>query len=284
MVYLDVFVPRFTPPAAGQELFVDSIKLGFGGAANSASVGVALGLKVTLCVPMGGGITGHAMAQLATRLGIALEALPANDDPAISLVLADATDRAFVSAADFSALDQVTRLPAATWIHVPGLEEAARLTAPLRRARLEGARIAVSGSWVPHRLAQLACQGDAPWDLLILNESEAMAACGNAAQAPQLLTGAARSVVVTMGPAGAFGILDGESVQVAARPVNVSDPTGAGDAFSAGLLAALIRGMPAQAALKFGASTAAHMLQQRGGVLHDPARVAALVKEIPWKY
>jgi sugar/nucleoside kinase (ribokinase family) len=283
MAYLDVFVPQLAPPAAGEELFVDAIRLGFGGAANSASVGAAARLQVTLCVPMGRGIADQALAQLAARLGITLAALPANDDPAISLVFSDAYDRAFVSAAQFDALDQVTSLPRSKWIHVPGLEEAARLSAPLARARREGARVAVSGSWVPPRLAQLAGLDNRPWDLLVLNEKEAVAACGDAASAPERLGQAASSVVVTLGAAGAFGMLDGEPVRVAAAAAEVCDPTGAGDAFCAGLLAAMIRGLPAAAALQFAARAAAHMLQQRGGLLQDPGRVAALAEEIPWK-
>lgn len=284
MAYLDVFVPRIAPPAPGQELFVDNIRLSFGGAANSASVAVALGLQVRLCVPMGNGIADLALSQLAARLGLGLEPLAASDNPAVSLVVSDAHDRAFVSAADFSALDRVKRLPTAGWIHVPGLEEAARLAAPLQRARREGSRVAVSGSWAPQRLAQLGQQQHCPWDLLVLNESEAIAACGDAAAAPQRLAGAARSVVVTMGPAGAFGVLEREAVRVAARPVEVVDPTGAGDAFCAGLLAALVRGTPAPAALRFASNTAANILQQNGGLLSDPVRMAALAKEIPWKF
>src|SRR5213079_266099 len=116
-------------PAPGEEGFVDAIGLGFGGALNTASVAAALGLQVTLCVPMGRGIADQALAQLAQRLGIALDALPARDDPAISLVFANADERAFLSAAEFDALDRVKTLPAAAWIHVPGLEEAGRLAA-----------------------------------------------------------------------------------------------------------------------------------------------------------
>lgn len=284
MAYLDVFVPHVAPPAAGEELFVAAIRLGFGGAANSASVGAAAGIQTTLCVPMGRGIADHALTELAARLGITLAALPASDDPAISLVVSDAHERAFVSAANFGALEQVTRLPMSKWIHVPGLEEAARLSAPLARARRQGARVAVSGSWVPQRLAQLSGQHSRPWDLLILNEKEALTACGDVASAPERLAGAARSVLVTLGGAGAFGVLDGETVRIAAAPVEACDPTGAGDAFCAGLLAAMIRGMPSAAALQFGARAAAHIVQQRGGLLQDPARMAALAEEIPWKF
>ncbi|PWF49433.1 carbohydrate kinase family protein [Massilia glaciei] len=284
MAYLDVSVPRVAPPAPGEERFVDAIGLRFGGAANSASVGAALGLRVTMCVPVGAGIADQALAALAARLGIALTPWPARDDPAVSLVLADEHDRAFVSAADFGALDRVTHLPPAKWIHVPGLEEAARLAAPLARARAEGAKVAVSGSWAPHRLAALAAQGGRPWDLLILNEKEAVATCGDAAAAPGRLADAATSVVVTLGPAGAFGMLDGETVVAAAVPVAVCDPTGAGDAFCAGMLAALIRGLAPSAALRFGSRAAAHILQQRGGVLQEPTRMAALAEEITWKF
>jgi sugar/nucleoside kinase (ribokinase family) len=284
MCYLDVLVPRTAPPPPGEELFVDAIELSFGGAANTASVAAALGLQVTLCAPAGCGIADLALRALAERLGIALDALPSSDDPAISLVFADARERTFVSAADFSALERLKHLPEAPWIHVPGLEEAARLAGPLARARAAGSRVAVSGSWQPGRLAQLAWQPEVLWDLLVLNDKEAEAACGDVAQAPRMLAACARSVVVTLGAAGAFGVFDGAPVRVAARAVEVLDPTGAGDAFCAGLLAALMRGLAPAAALRFGASAASHLLQQAGGLLQDPLRIAALRKDIPWKY
>ena len=285
MAYLEVFVPRHAPPEPGEERFVEGIGLGLGGAFNTASVAAALGLQVTLCAPMGRGIADHAVTLRAQRLGIALAALPARDDPAISLVYADARERAFLSAADFDALDRVQELPAAAWVHVPGLEEAARLAAPLARARRAGARIAVSGSWAPHRLARLAAQRDCRWDLLVLNEKEARAACGDVARAPQFLAGAARSLVVTLGAAGAFGILDGSAVRVPAAAVEAVDTTGAGDAFCGGLLAALVRGAPPKPALRHASRTAAIILKQRGGLLDDPARVAALsamAEEMKW--
>ena len=286
MAYFEVFMPRQARPEPGEERFVDGIGLGLGGAFNTASVAAALGLQVTLCVPMGRGIADQAVASLAQRLGIALEALPARDDPAISLVYADARERAFLSAADFGALDRVQSLPAANWVHVPGLEEAARLAAPLARARLAGARVAVSGSWAPHQLARLAAQRDSRWDLLILNEKEAHAACGDVASAPQRLTGAARSVVVTLGAAGAFGMLDGSEVRVPAATADAIDTTGAGDAFCGGLLAALVRGAPPELALHHASRTAATILKQRGGLLDDPARMTAMsemAEEMKWK-
>jgi ribokinase len=119
-----------------------------------------------------------------------------------------------------------------------------------------------------------------PWDLLVLNEKEAVAACGSIDTAPQLLAGAASAVIVTMGPNGARGTLDGASFSAPAAPAAVIDTTGAGDAFCGGLLAALVRGLAPAAALQVAARAAAIILEQRGGMLSAPDRMAALAREI----
>ncbi|QYF96124.1 carbohydrate kinase family protein [Massilia sp. PAMC28688] len=283
MAYLDVFVPRAAAPAGGEEVFVDALTLSFGGAANNASVAAALGLEVGLCAPAGQGMADLALGALAARLGFTLLPWPAPDNPAVSLVLTDAGERAFVSAARFEVLDRVTTLPAAKWILVPGLEEAQRLAAPLARARAAGTRVAVSASWRPERLAELAHLRGQPWDLLVLNQKEAATACADLYDAPHLLGGAAHSVVVTLGAAGAFGVLEGEAVTAEAGVVPIIDSTGAGDAFCTAVLAALIRGQRPAQALAFGNCAAAHMIQQQGGLLHEAARIAKLIEEIPWK-
>ncbi|HEU4846213.1 MAG TPA: carbohydrate kinase family protein [Burkholderiaceae bacterium] len=284
MAYLDLFVPWTLAPPPGQEVFVDDIGIMLGGATNSASVAAALGLDTALCTPHGGGIADLALTAACQRLGIALVPVAAADNPAISLVMSSRAERALVSAARYQALETVVALPQAQWILVPGLEEAARLAAPLARARAAGARIAVSGSWNPARLAALPALREPPWDLLILNEDEAGAACADVYNTPRLLAGAAKALVVTLGPAGAFGLFDGEAVNAAAPLVPVQDTTGAGDAFGAGLLAALIRGLRPADALAFGCHAAAHLVGQRGGVLQDPSRIRALRKELPWKH
>lgn len=86
MAYFEVFVPPHVHPRPGEEVFVDGIALGLGGALNTATVAAALGLQVTLCVPMGNGIVDQAVAVLAQRLGITLVPMTAPDNPAISLI------------------------------------------------------------------------------------------------------------------------------------------------------------------------------------------------------
>lgn len=267
MAYFEVFVPPHVRPSPGEEVFVDGMTLTLGGALNTASVAAALGLNVTLCLPMGEGLVDQAVKVLAQRLGITLMPLPAPDNPAISLVFSDAQDRAFVSTAALDTLRTVKRLPASTWVHVPGLEEAARLATPLAQARQQGAHISVSGSWSPHQLQRLATRHGRPWDLLVLNEKEAQAACGGAQNAPANLSAAADSVLVTRGSHGVTGTLNGTRVQAPSAPVTVRDATGAGDAFCAGVIAGLVRGMPPLAAVQLGTHAAALVLQQTGGLV-----------------
>ena len=54
------------------------------------------------------------------------------------------------------------------------------------------------------------------------------------------------------------------------------DFTGAGDAFCAGVLVSLLRGMTGDAALRHSCRVAARLLTQAGGVVDDPATLADL--------
>lgn len=283
LAYLEIFVPPHERPPPGEEVFVAGMALALGGALNTASVAAALGLNVTLCLPMGHGLVDEAVTLLAQRLGIALVPLAAPDNPAISLVFSDAHDRAFVSSARLDALVGIRRLPASSWVHVAGLEETDRLTGPLKQARQDGARISVSGSWSPRLLGQLPQRQGRDWDLLVLNEKEAQSACGQAENAPQCLALAAHSVLVTRGAQGVSGRLDGVQLDVGAAPTQVVDATGAGDAFCAGLIAALLRGAKPKAAVQLGNLTAAKILQQTGGLVTDPGLLAGITRRTAWK-
>lgn len=277
LVYFEVFVPGMRLPASGEEYFVQSIRLGMGGALNTASVASALGLSVVLAHPRGHGLSDSVIAQGVSHLGIDTMNWPARADPAVSLVFSGPEDRAFVSAADFASLGDCETLPAAHWIHVPGLLEARHLAKPLAQARAAGALISVSGSWAPQELAALKDQATQPWDLLILNAKEAaFAAGGDAREAPTRLQGAAASVVVTDGAKGAYGLLNGRQVSCPGQVVVVKDYTGAGDAFCAGLLTALLRQVDGDEALHYACQVATRLLTQSGGVVEDRALLADL--------
>lgn len=83
-----------------------------------------------------------------------------------------------------------------------------------------------------------------------------------------------RSVVVKRGPAGATLVGEGEpSTAPAVQIARVVDPVGAGDAFCAGYLAALLDGLDPVTALRWGNACAAAVLTVEGDLTGLPSRV-----------
>jgi ribokinase len=90
----------------------------------------------------------------------------------------------------------------------------------------------------------------------------------NETEARALASGAAGTLVVTMGAAGArIG-----SDLVAAFPANPVDTTGAGDAFNAAFAVALAEGQPDVDAVRWGCAAGAHMVEHPGVVPGLPTR------------
>lgn len=88
-------------------------------------------------------------------------------------------------------------------------------------------------------------------------------------------------VIVTRGPAGAIAWHRGRWLACAAPAVAVVDTIGAGDGFTAGLLAALARRADVPEALRWATATGAAVCLRRGAGPADPATVASLVRAIP---
>jgi ribokinase len=114
-------------------------------------------------------------------------------------------------------------------------------------------------------------------DLLLANLDEARVLTGDdgaqgddgaepPAERAWRLTEVAANVVVKCGAEGAvWAKANGEVVEVGAEPVPVIDPTGAGDAFAAGLLSAWRAGRDPQAALRAGTALGARAVGTIGG-------------------
>lgn len=107
-------------------------------------------------------------------------------------------------------------------------------------------------------------------DLLLPNAAEATLLAGPedpesaAAELSARLTG--RTVVVTLGAGGALAAVDGEvTARAAAVPARAVDSTGAGDAFTGGLLAARLAGADLPDALAAGCRAGAEAVTVIGG-------------------
>ncbi len=76
-------------------------------------------------------------------------------------------------------------------------------------------------------------------------------------------------LVMTMGPSGSRLVVDGEDIFVPVAPTRwVAEPTGAGDAYRAGLLRGMQLGLPWGVAGRMGALAAAYVLEQYGPQNH----------------
>jgi len=83
------------------------------------------------------------------------------------------------------------------------------------------------------------------------------------------LLGLTGCVITTVGEKGAIVTTRSEEIRIPAVPAErVVDPTGAGDAFRAGLLKGIVSGKDIQASARIGAVAAAYAVEQYGTQEH----------------
>lgn len=107
--------------------------------------------------------------------------------------------------------------------------------------------------------------------VLILNKEEAQSVLGNhegGMSMKDMLSGLHRlgpaTVVITDGSKGAFGYYGNRVYRMPPMPAKIIERTGAGDAFSTGLLAALARGLSLRDALMWGSANSASVIEHIG--------------------
>jgi ribokinase len=126
----------------------------------------------------------------------------------------------------------------------------------------------------------------ASFDIITPNEGElqtmaaslGLAGGATGVLAEQLLEYGIRDVVVTLGERGALWASAAGLRYFGAYPVNAIDTTGAGDAFNAGLAAALVRGESMESAIDYGCRAGAFCVTRNGVIdgLGHPSDLAML--------
>jgi ribokinase len=101
-------------------------------------------------------------------------------------------------------------------------------------------------------------------ELRTLAASLGLAGAATDVLAQQLLGYGVRDVVVTLGERGALWASAAGLQYFGAYPVHAVDTTGAGDAFNAGLAAALVRGEPMESAIDQGCRAGAFCVTRNG--------------------
>ncbi|GAA3775405.1 sugar kinase [Microbacterium kribbense] len=289
-------VPRF-----GQaEQMLDAADLVLGSSGGIVASGLArLGVATALVARVGDDLFGARTRELVAAAGVDVSSVLSSPEPTgLSVILSAPADRAILTLD--GAMAQLTdddvqaaisvRRP--THVHVSAffLIPKAAAALPERLAALHAAGVTTSldtnwdpaGRWkgVRECLPQL--------DLLLPNAAEAMALARAAGADPRdpedaalRLSEAGPVVVVKDGSRGGFAVAQGSVVRAPARAVQVVDTTGAGDSFTAGLLAAWVDGLPLATAVRW--ATVAGSLSTRGvgGTAGQPTRaelVAALAE------
>jgi ribokinase len=261
-----------------------AITVGGGGqAANTAAWLAHAGRAVTLVAAVGDDAAGRDRVAELTALGVhcAVRAHPGAATGSV-VVLTSAGERTMITdrgaallldPADIAAAIETT--PGAAHLHLSGyplLHEASRPAglAALAAARERGLATSVdAASAAP--LRQLGARAFLDLvrgtELLLVNADEAAALAGPGSPAEQgsSLTRFARNVVVKLGGDGALWCRRGSALRSATgMRVPMTDPTGAGDAFAAGLLAAWTAGADPPDALAAGAALGAAAVAKVG--------------------
>jgi sugar/nucleoside kinase (ribokinase family) len=283
-----------TPAFAQQEKLVDGISLEIGGSASITAVAAArLGLRVALAAAVGDDPAGRFMlGQLAAE---GVDTAPVAVRPAaptgMTVALSAGGDRAILTAT--GALSTLTArdvppelLGRARHVHVssyflvadslgPGLAEL------LGAARASGASTSLDTNWDPAQRwgDERLTAALAHVSVLLPNEAEALHLAGGALgradgatleQAVSALTAAGPRLVVKLGARGAL-CADGARCYLAEPPpVTVTDTTGAGDCFNAGVIAGLLSGEDLPSAVALGCAAGAASTRAPGGTAGAP--------------
>ncbi|MEV0842524.1 ribokinase [Actinocatenispora sera] len=278
---VDVTTQVAALPAPGQTLLAtDTALLPGGKGANQAVAASRWGTATELYAAVGADSFGRLLRTALAAQGVGLDRLiehpSAPTGLALVTVAADAENTIVVAPGANSALtaDAIADLPSRLGpddvvllqLEVPLATAAAAAVA----ARAAGARVVLNAAPPPQPGSSGLATLLANVDVLVVNETEAIALSGAGTPADWLPVAAAlreqgpAAVVITLGGDGAVACTDDGSWHQPALPAAVLDTTGAGDAFCGVLAAALADGRTLPQAVRAGCAAGAAATEGRG--------------------
>jgi len=271
IVVADVFVPPLPRlPEPGELVVTDDFVVETGGCAANAAMALArLGVRPAVVAKVGDDVFGEFVAHELGAAGIDVSGIGRSAVLGTSktvIVPVEGEDRRYIHTfganAELCAADLSPALAAAPdVIHVggflvlPALRQD-ELAEQLRSARRAGARVVldvVAPAGGTLSLDDVA--GVLPEvDYVVPNDDEAAALTGETdprRQAERLLELGAGTVIVTMGERGLVAVSSDETIELPAPGVDSVEPSGAGDAFAAGLVYGLLQDWSLRRCLEF---------------------------------
>jgi sugar/nucleoside kinase (ribokinase family) len=282
-----------TPEFGQQEKLVPVMSLVIGGSASITAVAAArLGLRVALVAAVGADAAGQLMLAELAREGVDTTAIAVRRDlpTGMTVALSRGADRAILTATGAMTTVTADDVPAglldrARHVHVAGYFLVAASLGPglaglLGSARRAGAGTSLDTNWDPSGRWQDPWLGQviANCDVLLPNEAEALHLSGASTlpAAAERLASNGTTLAVKLGARGAICWQGALVLRALPPPVTVADATGAGDCFSAGMLAGLLRGQPLADALALGCAVGAASTRAAGGTAGCPDLAEAL--------
>ncbi len=281
----DVLAVLSGPVAAGTDTPARIQFTAGGSAANTAAWFAALGVPVTLVAAAGTDPAGGDRIAELTAAGVDC-AIRRHEDAVTGtvVVLAGNGDRSMLCDRGANALlrpsdvdNALAAAPDAVHLHLSGYtlfddrSRPAGLRA-LAAARQAGRTVSVDAASAGP-LTWVGAETFLAWvhgvDLLLANADEARVLAGSGlSTGPEelaaRLASACRYAVIKLAEHGAVWAGGGATVRCRAEPVTLADPTGAGDAFAAGLLTAWLAGADPAGALAAGARSGARAVTRVG--------------------
>ncbi|MFI7146955.1 ribokinase [Nonomuraea sp. NPDC050022] len=247
---MDLTVPVTRLPGRGETVAgAAAVRAAGGKGANQAVAAARLGARVRLVGQVGDDALGRELLAAVAREGVDVSGVrqaPAATGLAM-IVVEDGGENMITVARGANGLLRLTDLDLTgadallLQLEIP----VAACLAAARQARAHGVPVILNAAPYTQGLEELLTQVD----LLIVNEGEAAALCGDTDPAALLALGP-RAAVVTLGEHGARGQDASGACQVPSFPVPAVDAVGAGDTFCAQLALAHAAGLPLDQAVR----------------------------------
>ncbi len=271
IVVADVFVPLLPRlPEPGELVATEDFVVETGGCAANAAIALArLGVRATVVAKVGDDLFGDFVEHELSAAGVDVAGIGRSADLGTSktvIVPVSGEDRRFIHTfganAALCAADLAPAIAAAPeviyvggFLVLPALRQD-ELAEQLRRARQTGALVVFDVVAPAGRELSLDdVAGVLPEvDYFVPNDDEAAALTRESdprRQAERLLELGAGTVIVTMGERGLVAASRDETIELPAPGVDFVEPSGAGDAFAAGLVYGLLQSWSVRRCLEF---------------------------------
>ncbi|SBN62408.1 Sugar or nucleoside kinase, ribokinase family [Curtobacterium sp. 9128] len=275
-VFCDLVFSGVTAPEQGAEVYADAFAVTPGGVANRAVAAARAGAPTRVLSRLGDDVLGrhvHGLLTAEPLLDTSLLELVPGHQSSVSVALTGPEDRSFITYEEqlepLTIPDDIGRV-AATHVGI-----ARPLPAWVATLRASGTTVVGGVGWdhtgewsgeVLDRLSEV--------DVFVPNDVEAMryTRTDTALEAAKLLAERVPLAVVTRGRDGVVAVDSANGVVATAEtiPVDVVDPTGAGDVFVASFMAGTHHGWDLDTRLRFAAASAAYAVTGLGGAASAP--------------